>query len=389
MTPVDNMRERLRAWRTGVSSDQRALAQRCLEDACAVFESTKALFAYEEPEEPWVTVASLLGGHFFWREESSDVYSPLVTPKLEETVFFMTSDGRVRKSSRASASVHQPIHPRIIEEIGPGDLLSIPLRGDSFAGRLFVSAASMDARDAWVCADAIGRLVSVTMEAAAAVRAAVGDALSEERLRVGRDLHDGILQSFTGVVLQLETIHSFIDSQPEEAQRLITQAQGMIMADQRELRRFVETLRPRAARTQMVFDLNASLEEMGRRFDFQWGVKVAFSVDRLDPVIGASIGHETFRLIQEAVTNSAKHGTATSVDVSLRAAGGKMSIEVSDNGTGFPFHGRMSLAEIRASGHGPSSLAERVALLNGDLTVSSSESGASVEISIPLGFEGA
>jgi signal transduction histidine kinase len=63
-----------------------------------------------------------------------------------------------------------------------------------------------------------------------------------------------------------------------------------------------------------------------------------------------------------------------------------MWIEVSDDGHGFPFHGLRTLKEIRQSGAGPSMLAERIAALNGDLAVESSDSGARVRMSIPLGF---
>jgi signal transduction histidine kinase len=77
------------------------------------------------------------------------------------------------------------------------------------------------------------------------------------------------------------------------------------------------------------------------------------------------------------------------VRVRLSSGDDKMNIEVVDDGSGFPFHGRMTLAAIRESGVGPSMLAERVAALNGDLAIESSGSGARVEISVPLGFAGA
>jgi signal transduction histidine kinase len=66
-----------------------------------------------------------------------------------------------------------------------------------------------------------------------------------------------------------------------------------------------------------------------------------------------------------------------------------MRIEVVDDGNGFPFHGRMTLNAIRESGIGPAMLAERVAALNGELSVESSGAGAKLEIFVPLGFVGA
>jgi signal transduction histidine kinase len=233
----------------------------------------------------------------------------------------------------------------------------------------------------------VGLLVERDMDYVVSIRSASAAAVHEERVRVARDLHDGLLQSFTGVVLHLETIHSMIESQPQEAKRKITDIQGVIMGDQRELRSYVEQLRPRR-RIDVPFDFRGRLEEWRSRFETQWGIGVAFDIENVDPLVARSLGPETFRIIQEAVTNSAKHGSASQVRVRLTTGDSRMRIEVVDDGSGFPFHGRLTLDAIRESGVGPAMLAERVAALNGDLAVESSDSGARLEISVPLGFVG-
>jgi signal transduction histidine kinase len=219
-------------------------------------------------------------------------------------------------------------------------------------------------------------------------RTATREAVHEERLRVARDLHDGLLQSFTGAVLQLETVHDMIESKPAEAQQLITNIQGLIMADQRDLRSYVEQLRPRR-RIDVPFDFLSRLTELRSRFESQWGIGVTIDNESVDPLVAHSLGPETFRLIQEAVTNAAKHGSASQIRVVLTTRDSRIWIEVTDDGHGFPFHGKLTLSEIRESGVGPSMLAERVAALNGDLALESTGSGARVQISIPLGFSGA
>ena len=221
------------------------------------------------------------------------------------------------------------------------------------------------------------------------MRFSTRDAVREERIRVARDLHDGLLQSFTGIVLQLETLHTMIEEDPDEVRRKITDIQGVLMADQRELRAYVEQLRPRR-RIDVPFDFQARMKELKSRFETQWGVGVAFEMQsEIDPLVARSLGPETFRIIQEAVTNSAKHGSASHIQVRVSSGDNRMVIEVIDDGSGFPFHGRMTLAAIRESGIGPAMLAERVAALNGELAVESSGSGAKLEISVPLGFAGA
>ena len=91
-------------------------------------------------------------------------------------------------------------------------------------------------------------------------------------------------------------------------------------------------------------------------------------------------------MISEAVMNSAKHGQATKVMVSLATREDRLWIRVSDDGIGFPFRGRHDLASMVAKQQGPSVLAERVAALNGELTVESTEEGATLEIELPLGW---
>lgn len=346
---ADPLRERLKQWPRAVGAEPRPYAEAALHAVSAIFEASRAILAWEDPEEPWVVIATLTGSEFVWREESG---------------LLDTACEVLRK---------------------PG-MIEIALNGESVQGRLFCVARENE----WtpLFTDIVALLVGRDMDAVITARNATREAVHEERLRVARDLHDGLLQSFTGVVLQLETVHDMIESKPEGAQKLITNIQGLIMADQRDLRSYVEQLRPRR-RIDVPFEFLSRLAELRSRFETQWGISVTIEDDSVDPLVAQSLGPETFRLIQEAVTNAAKHGSASKIRVLLTTHDSRIWIEVSDDGHGFPFHGRRTLDQIRESGVGPGMLAERVAALNGDLAVDSSGSGAKVQISIPLGFSGA
>ena len=346
----DEIRARLREWPRSVATEPQAFARTALEACCAILRSRAAVLAWDDPEEPWVVVTALRDGEFTWREdnESLDVIS-----------------GRFREEGN----------------------LVISIEGDSVRGSLFVPEASVD-ESTRVLAEVVGLLIARDMDFIVSMRAACRDAVRDERMRVARDLHDGLLQSFTGVVLQLETLHNMIEKQPADARRLITNVQGVIMADQRDLRSYVEQLRPRR-RIDEPFDFLARLNELRSRFKNQWGIGVAVEDDAVDPLVARSLGPETFRIIHEAVTNSGKHGSASNVRIRLSTADSRIWIEVSDDGVGFPFHGRRTLQEVRESGVGPAVLAERVAALNGDLVLESTGTGATVKISIPLGISGA
>jgi len=363
--------KRLKDWPRGLNLDQRKTVRQALSACRTFFEASRVILAWEEHEEPWLIVATLSDSGFMWVEEQPDRYMPLVDESHEGEAF---------------AGDAVAIHSEFRATFGLSDVVSAPIIGEVVKGRLFVA----DPRErSLLAAEIVALLFERTLEYTASLRFSTRDAVREERIRVARDLHDGLLQSFTGIVLQLETLHAMIEGHPDEARRLITDIEGVLMADQRELRAYVEQLRPRR-RIDVPFDFQARMHELKTRFETQWGVGVTFELrTEIDPLVAKSLGPETFRIIQEAVTNSAKHGSASHVQVTVSSGDNRMVIEVSDDGSGFPFHGRMTLASIRESGIGPAMLAERVAALNGELAVESSGSGAKLEISVPLGFAGA
>lgn len=327
--------------------DMSGVIKRALDDVCALFGATDALLVWEESEEPWLVVGTRRGEQFTCREERPDELASFVW--------------------------------------------DVPLSFDIIAasgeGRVFVATETPD--DATrLAAAAAGRLIGEELDRHLHVVVSTREAVERERVRVARDLHDGLLQSFTGIVLQLETAHSILAAQPDEAKRMLTEAEAALMTDQRELRSYVQQLRPRAVRAEMPFDFAARVDDLRTRLGQQWGILLSADVSRVDPSVSKFLGYETFRLVHEAVMNSAKHGAAKNVDVRVHTAEGKMRIEVSDDGVGFSFRGRLTLDRIRETGDGPFMLAERVAALNGDLIVDSSEAGAHVEIAVPLGFAG-
>jgi len=334
---------RFRSRPTPQPSDMNGVIKRALDEVCALFGATDAMLVWEEAEEPWVVVGTRRGEQFTCREE------------------------------REAETWDVPLAFDIVAASGEG--------------RVYVDTEPPDAA-ALLAAEAAGRIIGEQLDRHLHVTAAVHEAVERERVRLARDLHDGLLQSFTGIVLQLETAHSILASQPEEAKRMLTEAEAALMSDQRELRSYVQQLRPRAARAEMPFDFAARVDDLRTRLGQQWGILLSADVSHVDPAVSKFLGYETFRLVHEAVMNSAKHGAAKNVDVRVRTAEGKMRIDVSDDGVGFSFRGRLTLDRIRETGNGPFMLAERVAALNGDLTVDSSEAGARVEIAVPLGFAG-
>ena len=93
---------------------------------------------------------------------------------------------------------------------------------------------------------------------------------------------------------------------------------------------------------------------------------------------------ELARIVQEGLVNVRKHSRAHQALVRLGVRDGMWTVVIEDDGSGFPFTGRHSQAELDAMGKGPVVIKERVRLIEGDLTVESNPGrGSRLEISVP------
>lgn len=370
----------LRDWPRTLHDRMEPAMRDALETIAAMFASPHLVAAWEYREEPGLTIARLADGAFENRVVENDAtYRPLAADSVERSVFFIDD---------VTAAGDIPVHPLLAAEVGAKRLLILPILSEAVEGCVLVGDPGVEIDAALCDATAVAALLASSIDWAARCRRVRSEVAADERLRVARDLHDGLLQSFTGIVLQLETVHALVERDPADAQRLLTRLQSALMADQRELRAYVEALRPKR-RSELTFDFAARVRDMCQRFEEQWGTRVNVETGGVDPHVGGMLGQETFRIVQEAVTNAARHGGASRVDVTLRTTGDVLILDVADNGTGLPMRGRMSLSEMIEKGIGPSSLGERVAALNGRGVAESSEEGLRLEIELPLGWAGA
>jgi len=102
-------------------------------------------------------------------------------------------------------------------------------------------------------------------------------------------------------------------------------------------------------------------------------------------VLPSAVCRELARIVQEALVNVRKHSGARQVIVQLLQEEGGWQLVVEDDGTGFPFSGRISQSELEASGKAPAIIRERVRLIQADLTIESKPgTGSRIEVFVPL-----
>ena len=151
--------------------------------------------------------------------------------------------------------------------------------------------------------------------------------------------------------------------------------------EQRELRLFIDNVRPDPPSSPEAGDLAQGLEEMRRRLGIEWKTPISI---RVTPST-TSLSHATYRtlrlMIHEAVINALKHAHPSRVSVDVQADDARqVKILVANDGHGFPFIGRLEHDALVRAHAGPQSLRERVVALGGKMAVESGPSGACVEI---------
>ncbi|MGH9258225.1 MAG: sensor histidine kinase, partial [Vicinamibacterales bacterium] len=178
-----------------------------------------------------------------------------------------------------------------------------------------------------------------------------------------------------------------LDRDPAAAKQRLEQVQHQLEHGELEMRAFIRGLRPqrRAAATVPRPGLRERLEELGRRVEQQWSLKVLPTVDAVADRMDDTVSEDVYRLVQEGLVNAARHAAASAVRVDLSVAEGRVHLAIADDGKGFPFTGTYDLASLEAIGRGPVTLRERVAELRGNLTLtSSSDTGTRLLITVPL-----
>ena len=377
---------RIASWPQSHDSDRETLVRETLQAASALLQASVAAIYWEESEEPWVWFAKL-DGAFSLVREGPELTSSFVSSEAGNATFLSNwrrGEASLRDDGRGARPSRQLLTSEARARLTLGDaVVSSCVRGDLVDGRAIFGFSRPVTIDDMTLSDVASRLVAARLDHAAASARMRDAAVGQERIRVARDLHDGLLQSLTGAALQLESVHRMIGNEDDDARRRLRNVQQLIETDQRELRSFITQLRPAPSQPRAV-SLFARLDTLRGRFERQWNVSVSINVDPPDPALSESLAAEIYNIVNEAAANAAKHAGATHVNVDVNVSDDVVVITVKDDGHGFPFRGTYDLDTLDEMKRGPVTLKERVASLNGDLMLHSSPEGTRLEITLAL-----
>ena len=201
-------------------------------------------------------------------------------------------------------------------------------------------------------------------------------AREEERRRLRRDLHDDLAPELAGLALSGAAVRRFVTTEPQRAIDLAGQLADDLRRASQHVREIAYDLRP------PVLDdlgLAAAILDRVARDQEPGAVNVVVDAPENRLELPAAVELAALRIVQEAVTNTRKHGRASECRVLLRLEGDELRVEITDDGRGFG-------ARVR-KGVGLRSIAERATELGGTSEVSSSADGTRIRVRLPVALE--
>lgn len=198
--------------------------------------------------------------------------------------------------------------------------------------------------------------------------------LIEERERIGRDLHDTVIQRLFATGLSLQALGRRLEDRPEDASRL-ARAVDDIDETVKQIRSTIFALQAPAPVPSLRADLLAVADEVGPHLAHP--PRVRFH-GPLDTVVDRALAEQLVPVVREALTNVAKHAAAEQVVLDVRVDAEEVEVRVIDDGRGVPDH--------PDGGFGLRNLAERAQARGGRLQVAEGPDGRGTELSwrVPL-----
>ncbi|MBN1581041.1 MAG: sensor histidine kinase [Anaerolineae bacterium] len=201
--------------------------------------------------------------------------------------------------------------------------------------------------------------------------------IGQERQRMAQELHDTLAQGLAGLILQLEAADSHLeeDNAPQ-AQETVQRAMARARTTLHEARRAIHALRPTA------LEHNSLVDALGHEVDefaATTGIQATFQVDAGSLDVPLAAAQDILRIVQESLTNIARHAHAAHVLVRLEAGNDRLRVVVQDDGSGFD----PKQVVGQPDAYGLRGMQERAGHLGGELAVRS-EPGRGTTVTLEM-----
>ncbi len=203
-------------------------------------------------------------------------------------------------------------------------------------------------------------------------------AVSRERNRVARELHDTLAHTLSGTALELEAVKTLWDVDPAKARALLDRSLSAVRDGLTETRRALQALRAAPLED---LGLSLAVRALAESTAAQIGATLCWQGEAHLDRMPVAIEQCVYRVAQEALENIARHAEAQQIGVKLNQSDHQLNLEVSDNGRGF------DVSTVDADQHfGLKGMRERAELVGGQLEVESRlQHGTTIRFSVEVG----
>ncbi|WP_232697777.1 HAMP domain-containing sensor histidine kinase [Brevibacillus daliensis] len=200
-------------------------------------------------------------------------------------------------------------------------------------------------------------------------------AVTEERQRLARELHDAVSQQLFAIAMTTAAIKRLIEKNPDRAAQQIELVEEMAAGAQAEMRALLLHLRPATLQNKSLAEAVADLLQelkMKNTIAIHWEINMLTNLP-------SGMEDQLFRILQEALSNSLRHSRANSITVKLFTLHGQARLRIADDGVGFDPEGE------KMTSYGLMTMKERVNDIGGTMEIYSSPgNGTQIEIRVPL-----
>lgn len=199
-------------------------------------------------------------------------------------------------------------------------------------------------------------------------------ALAVDRERIGRDLHDGIIQSIYAAGLLLESVQPVIPIDPMRAQAQLGRVMDNLNETIQDIRRYIFDLRSDMPDN----DLQSGIKRLLRDFHVNTLLETEFEITGAPvEILSMERRRHIFQIVRETLANTARHARARWVKIVLQYNENTLDLTISDDGIG------METLQV-SKGHGLRNIRERVRLLDGTLRIESAPNeGVTFHLTVP------
>jgi signal transduction histidine kinase len=293
------------------------------------------------------------------REAAGDAYELYKPVRYRQNQWWHDADGRLQTASLITRlsdpqALFTPSQREMLLRNDTPALVNIPviLDGKALAAVTSPLKTGMVVPSPWrlalVCS--LANQAALALQMASLAETAKHAAVTEERNRLARDMHDTVAQGFAAIMMQLQAANRARDRIPAEVFSYLDTAMILARENLVEARRSVRTLRPASSRAGFA----GALHDLTTRAQRLTDASIYVHISPRLPVLPRKVEDELLRITQEALSNAIKHACAQLITIDASALEEGILISVKDDGRGFDADSPTAGYGLMACRNGPS-----------------------------------